>query len=137
MGLPGPVAALAAAISFLELPAAFLVLLFLPALQQATAGALLVLQLLKLAWGSAGLETLAAAVLCFLLLEDRLWYPWVAKLGEVLRLVVVQAGGAGQGAGDGAQHEHGTGMLSRQSSGFSTLSDATLGKSGAEGLGAW
>jgi len=90
--LPAPLAAAGTAVMLLELPAAFLVLLYVPALQHATAVALLALQLLRISWGPAGMANLAAAVLSFMLLDEARWVPVVLKLARVLGLT------AGQGS---------------------------------------
>jgi hypothetical protein len=113
--LPGPVAAAAAAVTLLELPVAFLVLAFAPVLQHATATGLLGLQLLRLLFGPASLANIAAAVLCFLLLDDGLWVPALLKAARVLRLPTAkEASTEGEAQEDG--HAGGTESLSRQSS---------------------
>lgn len=75
------------------------------------------LQLLRICWGSAGLTNLAAAVLCFMLLDDALWVPAVGRLAQSLGL-----GGqaAAEDVAEQGQHEGGgTQILSRTSSGTS------------------
>lgn len=105
-------AAAAAAVTLLELPVAFLVLAFAPVLQHATATGLLGLQLLRLLFGPASLANIAAAVLCFLLLDDGLWVPALLKAAHALRLL--KEAGAEEVQDNG--HAGATESLSRQSS---------------------
>lgn len=113
--LPGPVAAAAAAVTLLELPVAFLVLAFAPVLQHAAATGLLGLQLLRLVLGPAGLANIAAAVLCFLLLDDGLWVPALLKAASALRLLKEEV--STEEAQEDSGHAGGaTESLSRQSS---------------------
>ncbi|KAF8061337.1 lmf2 [Scenedesmus sp. PABB004] len=79
----------AAALALLELPAAFLLLAPLPALQPPLAAGLLALQLLRAALGAGSLWHLAAAVLCVAVLDDGTVARWLP-------------GAAGAAAGDGA-----------------------------------
>lgn len=111
--LPGPVASIAAAVTLLELPVAFLVLAVAPVLQRPTAMALLGLQLLRLAFGPASLANIAAAVLCFLLLDDGFWVPAVVAAAQ--KLAVLRTGASTDGAQE-AEHAVNTGLLSRSSS---------------------
>ena len=107
--LPGPVGAAAAAVTLLELPVAFLVLVYAPFLQRLTAMGLLALQLLRIAAGPASLANLAAAVLSFLLLDDELWVPALLRAARAMRVPLGPDVSTGQQAG-GAE------PLSRQSS---------------------
>lgn len=128
--LPGPVAAAAAAVTLLELPVAFLVLAFAPVLQHAAATGLLGLQLLRLLLGPAGLANIAAAVLCFLLLDDGLWVPALLKAARVLRLLKEASTEEVQDSG----HAEATESLSRQSSITSLAGESRPAAAGQAGL---
>lgn len=127
--LPAPLAAAGTAVMLLELPAAFLVLLYVPALQHATAAALLALQLLRISWGPAGMANLAAAVLSFMLLDDARWVPVVLKLGRVLGLTAGQGSGSMQAEGGQQQLDNAARpALSRSSSVTSLVSVGVAGE---------
>lgn len=115
----------------LELPAAFFALLCFPALQHTTALALLCLQLLRVTLGPASLANLAAAVLCFTLLDDARWVPGLLKLCRALGLTYKGSGGGGGSGSSGQEQEQAeapvAGNISRSSSMTSMLDIIDVG----------
>jgi hypothetical protein len=114
--LPGPVRAAAAAVTLLELPVAFLVLVYAPILQRITSTGLLILQLLRLAAGPASLANLAAAVLAFMLMDDDLWVPVLLRAAKAMRVGPVRSNVSTEQL---QEHAGGSEVLTRQNSAYS------------------
>lgn len=119
--IPGPVRAAAAAVTLLELPVAFLVLVYAPVLQRITSIGLLVLQLLRLAAGPASLANLAAAVLACMVMDDDLWVPLLLRAAKAMRVGPV---GSNVSTEQLQEHAGGSEVLTRQNSTYSE--DGTL-----------